>query len=69
VKAEFTDLPAMTDLANLIRRKAFYVMRAFNVESRGDQTLDQIAGTIAVSVLMDPKISDAFKATFNHYEG
>lgn len=36
-KSEIEDLPAMTDLANLIRKKAFYVMRTFNVETTGEK--------------------------------
>ncbi len=66
MKSEIEDLTAMTDLANLIRKKAFYVMRTFNMEAKGEKTLDHVAGIIAVSILMDRNFIDAVKSTLEY---
>lgn len=62
-QADIEDLPAMTDLANLIRKKAFFTMQRLNVEAKGEKTLEEIAGIIAVSVLMDGKFIEAARTT------
>lgn len=56
---DIKDLPAFTDMANLIRKKAFFTMQTFNVEATDERSLDEIAGIIAVSVLMDGSFIEA----------
>jgi hypothetical protein len=55
------DLPAMTDLANLIRRSAWHALRSCDARFREGIDADRAAGLIAVSVTMNNKFPDAIR--------
>jgi hypothetical protein len=59
--AALADLPAMTTLANLIRRSAWHALRYCDARFREGIDMERAAGLIAVTVTMNNRFPEAMR--------